>query len=579
MVDKKPLFLVMAATLAGCQGEIGQRPQGPPPPAPGETGTPVGPGGAPAPGPADGPPCDATKKSFAPARLWQLTDTQYVNIVKDVFGVTLTGEDAKIVSAGTAERYTNYSEGISIDAQEAPNYQTAAATVADLAQARLAALVGSATPTADQMRIFITTRIARAWRRPVAPDEVTGLMKIFTDAQPDGPAVGFHLVMEAALQTGSFLYRTELGDAASTAKAPIQLTPYELASALSFLFLETAPDDTLWARAADGTLAQPAVLTGEVDRLMALPAARANITAKAAYWLGVTGIPNRSRTAMLYPEWTEGLKTALSSSVQLFLTEVIGSGKLNDLFTSNRVYVNGQLGRLYGIPGVQGSTLMPVAVPGTQRSAGILSQPGLIVAANRLSDRADVVHRGLMVYEAFICGGAIPPPPADAADEAKKIDGNERQRAAARASKPACSPCHGKFDPFGLTFERYDALGRYNENRQAVLDGPSGVTSWVTGPVDSSAVLVDDGRGDGLAGPVDGLSDLASRLAAAPARVGNCASGKLAEYALGFNPAVENSCELATARQTLVKTGSFAQFFRALALSPGFRTRNPISQM
>jgi hypothetical protein len=184
-----------------------------------------------------------------------------------------------------------------------------------------------------------------------------------------------------------------------------------------------------------------------------------------------------------------------------------------------------------------------------------------------------------MINDAFICGGAVPPAPPEAGDEAKKMDGTERERANARAAKTTCSPCHQKFDPPGLTFERYDALGRYSETRQAVLDSETGVTSWqtTTMPVDASAVLIEDSNGGNLGGPVDGLNALSAKLAAAPARVGYCASRKLAEYALGYNPDAENSCELKAVKDVFVKSGSFQEFFRALVLSPGFRTRNPQS--
>jgi hypothetical protein len=526
-----------------------------------------------------GAPCNPAQKAFAPARLWQLTDEQYVNVVRDVLGVTLTGEDARISSAGAAGRYTNYSEEISIDTQAAPNYQTAASKVGDLAEVRMTALIGAA-PSPATVRGFITGKIARAWRRPLVPVEVDGLLAIYQGGVPDGVNRGFHLLLEAALQAPSFLYRTELGGGAS-GKAAIELTTHELASALSFLFLESVPDDALWTKAENGSLDQPAVLAAEVDRLMKLPAARVNLTAKAGYWMGLAGIADRSRDTKLYPEWTENLKTHLGTSVRLFLADVVNDGKLSDLFTSNKVYVNQVLGQTYGIPGYTPGVLTPIAVPGTQRSAGILSQPGFIVAANRTIDRADVVHRGLLVHEAFICGGAIPPAPPEAGDEAKKMDGTERERADARAAKAGCRPCHARFDPPGLTFERYDALGRYNENRQAVLDSMTGVTSWKQSPtpIDASAVLNDDGRGDGLAGPVDGLSQLAAKLAAAPERVGGCASRRLAEYSLGYNPATENSCELKAVREVMVKNGSFTEFFRALALSPGFRTRNAQPRM
>jgi hypothetical protein len=576
--------LGLLSALGACSGEaIGPVPRM-------GAGMGMGPGGAGTPGvtppggmgsapPPAGPgaACDPSRSSFAPARLWQLTDRQYVNVVRDVFGITLGEEDGKIVSAAVAERYSNYSESTAIDTQSAPNYQTAALRVADLAQPRLGELVGALAPTPAQMRAFIATRIARAWRRPLTDAEVAGLLQLYTDAQPDGAARGFHLVMQAALQAGSFLYRTELGTGAASARQPVQLTAHELAQALSFLFLESAPDEGLWARAQAGDLAEAAVLAGEVDRLLKLPVARANLAQKAAYWLGLAGIANRSRNSQLYPEWTESVKAGLAQSVELFVSDIVASGTLGDLLTSNKLYLNRELASLYGVAGVRGSALMPVLVPGPERSAGILSQPGFIVAASKLVDRADVVHRGLAINNALVCGGTIPPAPPEAGDEAKKMDGTERERAAARAMKPGCLVCHQKFDPLGLTFERYDALGRYSATRQAVLDSETGETTWQTGPVDASSVLVDDGLGGNLAGPIDGLPALAARLAAAGPRVGECASRKLAEYALGFNPAAESSCELEAVKQVFVSTGSFIELFRALALSPGFRTRNPVS--
>ena len=266
------------------------------------------------------------------------------------------------------------------------------------------------------------------------------------------------------------------------------------------------------------------MLAAEVDRLMKLPAARANLTQKASYWLGLAGITNRSRSTPALPEWTETLKTALAQSVQLFVGDVIGNGKLSDLFTSNRVYLNRQLAPAVRHPGRCTGTRAGAGGRAGHASAAPASSasPACIVAANKLIDRADVVHRGLLINDAFVCGGAIPPAPPEAGDEAKKMDGTERERANARAAKPACRPCHPKFDPLGLTFERYDALGRYNETRQAVLDSDTGVTSWQTSatPVDASAVLPDDGLGGNLAGPVDGLNELAAKLAAAGERVG-----------------------------------------------------------
>jgi hypothetical protein len=569
------------AFVGACTAEIGapaaSAPGGAMPgPGPDDPTTPKPPGPPMPPEVDTGPPCVATQKAFAPARIWQLTDSEYVNVVRDVFGIALTGIDAEIVSSGAGEQYSNYSEGVSIGAQAAPNYQTAAVKVATQAVSRMAALLGASPPTAAQVQGFITTRVARAWRRPVTAAEVAALMNIYNAAQPDAET-GFSLIVQAVLQAPSFLYRTELGTNAAAATGPVELTPHELASALSFFFLETSPDDSLWAKAQAGMLTDPKVLAGEVDRLMQLPAARANLTRKASYWLGLEALPSKLRDRKLYPTYTDSLKASLYQSVQAFLDDILWNGTFADLFTSSKVYANAEMGRVYGIPGLVGTTMTAVSVAGTQRSAGILTQPGLLVAANKWAERADPIHRGLMVYDSFVCGAQIPPPPADAANVAGTMNGTEREKANMRAAAGACAPCHGNFDPLGLSFERYDAIGRYSETRQAVLDATTGMTTFRTTamPIDASAVL-SPGLGPDLAGPIADVNALAAKLSDDSVRVGYCATRRLAEYSLGHNPDAENSCELKAVKLAFVKAGSFKEFFRALALSPGFRTRDPL---
>jgi hypothetical protein len=571
--DRFALALAITLAAGGCTAELGaystRSAAGEPPgsgPAPTPTATPGGPG-------TPASTCNPAQKSFAPARLWQLSDAQYVNVVRDVFAITLSGSDAEIVSEGTADRYTNYSEGVAIGDQAAPNYQTAALRVATQAAASMTTLLGSASPGDDKVRGFIVDRVARAWRRPVEDDEIAALLDLYH--QGGDPRTGLSLLMQAVLQAPSFLYRTELGANAATARGPVQLTPHELASALSFFFLETSPDDELWAQAQSGKLGDAKVLSAEVDRLMALPAARANLTRKASYWLGLEALPSKIRDQTLYRAFTDSFRSSLYASVQAFLGDTLWNGTLSDLFTSRRLYLNQELARAYGVTGVTGTDLVAVDGPAPQRSAGILTQPGLLVAANKWNERADPIHRGLMIYESFVCGAQIPPPPADAATVAATITGTEREKAATRDALPACGACHLGFDPLGLPFERYDAMGRYYENRQVVLDASSGTSSWQTSatPIDTSSV-VSDSLGPDLAGAVAGVDDLAARLAASPQRVGACASRRLAEYGLGHNPDAENSCELEQVRTAFVQTGSFSAFFRALTLSPGFRTRD-----
>jgi hypothetical protein len=526
--------------------------------------------------PGTGTPCVQTA-SFAPARVWRLTDEQYVNVARDVLGITLTGADAEIsTTANNSGTYTNMSEGNTVNLGGAQNYQTAALKVATQAVAKMATLVGSATPTAAQIEQFVTSKIARLWRRPVAPDEVAALVKIYNDAQPDGVSRQFSLLVQAALQAPSFLYRTELGTNAATSMGSIKMTPHEIASALSFFFLETAPDDGLWSKAENGTLIDPTVVATEVNRLLALPATRSNLSRKASYWLGVEVIPSdvTNKSPTIFPEFTETLKASLYQATFAFVEDILWNGKISDLFTSQKIYANQEIAKVYGIPGVTGNTIVPVTVTAPERSFGILTQPGMLLANAHRPGVTDPIHRGLFVYNTLLCGVSIPPAPPDAQDIAATMAGTERELAEQR-SKLSCGGCHSFFDGLGLTFERYDSIGRYSETKYVARNAMTSALSWAMSatPIDTSASLP-TALGPEMAGPVSGVAELAAKLKANPARVSDCAAGYMAQYSLGYDPSGPNSCAIQAVKQTFVQSGSFVDFFKALTTSPAFVARD-----
>ena len=58
-------------------------------------------------------------------------------------------------------------------------------------------------------------------------------------------------------------------------------------------------------------------------------------------------------------------------------------------------------------------------------------------------------------------------------------------------------------------------------------------------------------------------------------RVAYCAAKKLATFAMGTDPSIINSCALRDVNERFYKSGSFLDFYRGLATSTGFATRNP----
>ena len=560
------IFLGRASVLAAfvlassaCTGTVGS--------PGGETTGPVGggspPGGTVGPPTAKGP-CDRAA-SLGPARLWRLTDQQYVRSVSQVFGVVVPPE---VTAPDTQPAdFTNLSEIVSIDSRAAGAYATTARTAAlAAAKANLGTFLpcGAGSPSDGCVQSFIRNRVSRAFRRPVTDGEVTSLMALYHMGAADDVATGVGLIIEATLQSPSFLYRTEIGaPVAGGPTARTALTAYEVATAISFALLDSVPDDTLWKKAEDRSLLTTKVLAGEIDRLLALPEVQANLSHNAGFWLGVERLhqTEKETSAGYFPEFTPALKQDLYDSARLFVRDVLTTGKVTDLLTSSRMYVNDNLAKLYGLPGGMGSDLVPMNVSLPERSAGILTQPAVLAAFSRPA-RGDPIHRGLFIYNSIVCGSNIPEPPANALAIAANFPANasERELANLRATNPnGCATCHGMFDPLGLATERYDPIGRYQ------------ATDAHGAPIDDSAVL--SSLGPDIDGPISGLPALVDKLKTGR-RVADCAATNLAEVVLGRSVVEDNSCALQDAKNQFAASGSFNDYFRALLTSPGFLTRD-----
>lgn len=523
----------------------------------GSGGSIVSGGGAPGPCVADA--------SLAPARIWRITDQQYVNVVAQVFGVRIPIE---VTEADTHPAdYTNTSESPSLTVQlsVATAYQAAARNAAQAAVAvNLPVFLpcGQVVPTDACVERFIRNRVARAFGRPVTDGEVQDLLALYHTGLADNVSVGMRLIIEAVLQAPSFLYRTEIGGSATAAVKKVTMSPFEVAGALSFALLDSVPDDALWQKAQDGSLMTPSVLASEVDRLLASPNVQANLGSKASFWLGVEKLYSIvPKNTTLFPEFTADLKQTLYDSARMFVSDLFAHGTVADLLSSKRMYVNAALAKVYGIPNVTSTTLIPMDLQLPERSAGILTQPAVLAAWAR-PNRGDPIHRGLLIYDTFVCGSPIPAPPANAIAVSMTFpaDATERELSNLRTTSPmGCGACHGLFDPLGLSTEKYDPIGRY-----VPVDGAGKA-------VDSSSTIAR--LGPDLDGPISDLPDLVAKLKTGR-RVADCASRNLAVFVLGRSVVGDQSCAFQQVKDRFAASGSFMDYYRAMLTSPAFVTRD-----
>jgi hypothetical protein len=276
-------------------------------------------------------------------------------------------------------------------------------------------------------------------------------------------------------------------------------------------------------------------------------------------WFGGNHAASLTKDTSLFPDFDSPLETSLVQSKDLFLKGILWDekGTFTDLLTSPRVWVDERLGAFLGVAAPP-SGFSAVSLP-DQRS-GILTQPALLAwlaSANETS----VVHRGLFVFTQLLCMQTEPPPPGAldiAAAEAKNLT-TERQRAAFRAGRSPCKGCHSLFDPMGLVFESYDAVGRF----RSILDGAA---------VDTTAEAVIPSS---LAGHLQGAADMSGRLAKSP-EVALCAAKQVLAYALAegiMMPSEE--CVAEDVESRFLASGSrLSELFRAVASTPGFRYRS-----
>jgi Protein of unknown function (DUF1592)/Protein of unknown function (DUF1588)/Protein of unknown function (DUF1595)/Protein of unknown function (DUF1587) len=515
------------------------------------TGNPGNPTG----GPGDPGMPDACKPnaSFASARVSLISDEQYVNVVRDVFGIAFEG-DVTAPKSTSGEYGFNAQEVATVGSTTAQAYLRAADQIAAKIQP-----CGAAAVTAACMEPYLRNKLPLAWRRPVTDAEIGGLMTVFNAGWTDGAARAVQLTMEAALGSPAFLYRTEVGKNAATATGNVALTSHELASAVSFALTNSSPDGELRARADDGTLATASVLEAEVDRVMALPAARDNLKKKISYYLNFEKVPLITKDVGLFKEFTPSLRASVYQSAEKLLDDVLWSGRFADLFASTRVYANAEMAGVYGLPTVSGTALGAVDGVAAGYTAGLLTHPALLLSSNKHAGTDDIVHRGLWVYENLVCGVSIGAPPANADAVFATFTGTEREKALKRDAL-SCGACHASFDPFGLVTENFDPIGRHRA-----------IDPETQGPVDTSATVVRIGAD--LDGPVRDVNDVAARLAMGR-RASDCAVVHLAKFTLDHNPDVENSCLIQKVKDDFAKSGSFPALFKAILTSPAFLTRD-----
>jgi hypothetical protein len=396
----------------------------------------------------------------------------------------------------------------------------------------------------------------RAWRRPVTPAEVAGLLRFVSMARQEGEPFeeGIRLAVHAVLVSPQFLFRIER-DPAGSGIHP--LNDFEFATRLSYFLWSSFPDDELFRAAEKGGLRTPDTLRAQVRRMLADPKSSRLVENFAGQWLELRNLDSARPDPKRFPDFDDALRFAMRRETTLFFDAIVHEDRsILDFIDAPYSYLNARLAKHYGISGVTGDEFRKVALEGAERG-GVLTQASVLTVSS-YPTRTSPVLRGKYLLE-NILGAPPPPPPPDVPplDESKAGNaGTLREQMEAHRANPVCAACHSKMDPLGFAFENYDATGKFRSHEGRF-------------EIDASGTLPSGEK-------FRGAAEFKKILRGQAPEFARCLTGKLMTYALGRGlerfdrPAVEAVC-----RKMAQNGYRFSAMVEEIAASPPFQMRRP----
>lgn len=331
---------------------------------------------------------------------------------------------------------------------------------------RLPALAGysesdPADKKAEKLRAFCKMFAERAFRKPLTP-ELAQLVIEEQFGSVSDPELAAKRTLVLILKSPRFLYREVTGGTDGQ----------DVAARLSYGLWDSIPDKELRRAAEAGELTTKEQIAKQAERMLADPKAKNKLREFFLAWLKADTLPDLAKDAERFPGFDAGTVADLRTSLEMLLDDVIWSegSDYRRLFTTDQVYLNERLGKLYGVEAPAGGEFVKTALDPEQR-AGILTHPYLLSNFAYTSDSSPI-HRGVFLMRGVL-GQALKPPPEAVTPFTADLHPSltTRERVSLQTEATSCSICHGIINPLGFTLEHFDAIGRYREkDREKPVD-------------------------------------------------------------------------------------------------------------
>jgi hypothetical protein len=219
------------------------------------------------------------------------------------------------------------------------------------------------------------------------------------------------------------------------------------------------------AEAAAGTLNTPEGLTAQVNRMLADPRGRRMASRFHEEWMRLYRIPIIAKDAKLFPTYSPELAEAMVEEIRRVTEHMVfdQAGTFEALMSTPTSFANQVLADHYGLDqsgAVSFDDWQWVGLDPETRG-GLLSRAAFMTAHSYPSTSSPI-HRGHFFLEQMLCQVlVIPPFVVPSVPEVP--NGTIRERLALHREDSLCASCHIRMDPMGLSFEHFDAIGRYRE--------------------------------------------------------------------------------------------------------------------
>ncbi|MDG2184793.1 MAG: DUF1592 domain-containing protein [Mariniblastus sp.] len=329
----------------------------------------------------------------------------------------------------------------------------------------------------EYVRQVLSRFMSRAYRRPATAAEVNRFLEIYELLQGELGTLEATLreTLAMVLVTPQFLLHTK-------ADGEVVTREFELASALSYFLWGSLPDRELWNLASSGDLKDPLVIAEQVRRMLADPRSDDFVSNFTNQWLSLPKMKTVPINRDLFPRFlyyveageragTEKpyiptIRDHMLDETVAFVAELIRrNASITNLVDSDFAMLNQPLAAHYGVGGVEGQRIRPVPIKPEHHLGGLLTH-GSVLIGNGTGSAPHPIYRAVWLREAIL-GDEVKAPPAevpalsdsagDSADQALNI----KDLLALHRSAESCNDCHVRLDPWGIPFERYNAIGKY----------------------------------------------------------------------------------------------------------------------